>query len=295
MPKGSKFRLTFFFNLATLAATCSRAGFYHNIFEGSESMKKALAATSLSLLFFVSLIQVAPAEGYSCTATDSGCLANISFPGGGFAVSSRGDKSHLREGRYQIVENDKEVATIAIYETHQEIVITVDRTTAPQHRFRYLRYPGLLVGEAGNDFVFAYVCSETLRNFKMSDGKLPKMPLPGLTLGNPEAAKAYFSDDMPWLRMIAEIDPRSLYAECFYVLATKDIPNLEHSIPEAAIKVQEKANLGDYQDCLKACRNLRESCVRNVPPGEIINCYLIEGAGINNCSKVAQPIAPPGN
>jgi hypothetical protein len=97
-----------------LAAAYTKVKPYHNILKGVETMKKTLAATSLSLLFFVSLIQVAPAEGYSCTATDSGCLANISFPGGGFAVSSRGDKSHLREGRYQIVENDKEVATIAI-------------------------------------------------------------------------------------------------------------------------------------------------------------------------------------
>lgn len=243
-------------------------------------MRKLSAIALLPLLFFVCFRQVAIASDDALAASDGSRPAGISY-----SVGSK-SKSHRREGRYQIVENNKTAAIITINETQQEITITVDRTSEPPHRFRYLRDPGLLVGEVGNEFIFTYVCSETLRNFKISDGKLPKLPLPGVTLGNLTAAKAYFSPDMPWLRLIAEIDPRSLFAECFYVLATKDLPDLKNSTHGVTINVQEKADLGNYQDCLSACRNLRESCVRNVPPSEITNCYLIEAACINNCSKV---------
>ncbi len=91
MPKEQKFRLAFFFDLTTLAVAYTKVEPLHNILKRGETMKKTLAATSLSLLFFVSPMPVALAD--TCSCASGGCSAVISCSGSCYANCSSGNCS----------------------------------------------------------------------------------------------------------------------------------------------------------------------------------------------------------
>jgi hypothetical protein len=105
-----------FFDLTTLAVAYTKVEPYHNILKGGETMKKTLAATSLSLLFFVSPMQVALADTCSCgtnncstvTTCPGSCYAYCSTSGGCGSGCGKGRKGAAKEVTFQVTNSNSE-------------------------------------------------------------------------------------------------------------------------------------------------------------------------------------------